>query len=306
MSMATMPVFPDFRPITLDDRDAIVPMIRRYQSEVSEWTFTNLFMWRDHYRFQWSIYEDWLIVMGDQDGDGAFAMQPLGPPSRRDVVNLLLTWLKEERGAPEPSIERADNLLVKELEGAPGLRIDPLRDHFDYVYSREDLCQLAGNRYRTKRNHINKVNRTYAFEFGPLEERHLDACLELQSNWCQIRRCDEDLSLLGEWDAIQEVLKNFTVLDLNGGVITINGKVEAFTVGEMLNDTTAVIHIEKANPEIGELYTVINRECAEKCWGGVPYINREQDLGIPGLREAKSSYHPHHMVEKYRITLLNR
>ena len=147
--------------------------------------------------------------------------------------------------------------------------------------------------------------RNYSFTYEPLGEQHLNACLELQLKWCQARRCEDDLSLLSEWEAIREVLSNYPLLDLKGGVVMVDGNVEAFTLGELLNEHTAVIHIEKANPEIAEFYTVVNQQCAEKCWGDVQYINREQDLGVPGLREAKLSYHPHHMVEKYRIILID-
>jgi hypothetical protein len=74
----------------------------------------------------------------------------------------------------------------------------------------------------------------------------------------------------------------------------------------LLNDQTAVVHIEKANPEVPGLYPIINQQCTEKCWDEVMYINREQDLGLPGLREAKTSYHPHHFAEKFSIRLLRK
>jgi hypothetical protein len=300
--MSTLPVFPQFKPVAIEDRPFFVPILREYQPETSEWTFTNLFIWREHYDFQWSMYQDWLIVISAQNGS-AFALQPMGPPSRKDVASTLLTWLRDELGVSMPSIERADRRLVEELEGAARLVTEPARDHFDYVYLKDDLAGLPGSIYRAKRNRINKMSRSYVFTYAPLEEHHLSQCLELQSNWCEARRCKEDLSLLGEWQAIQEILGNFTALDVRGGVVIIDGRVGAFTVGEVLNDTTAVIHIEKADPGIAELYTVVNQQCAEKCWGNALYINREQDLGIPGLREAKLSYRPHHMVEKYRVTL---
>jgi uncharacterized protein len=306
--MSGPPIFPVFKPIELQDRGLIAPILQRYQPETSEWTFTNLFIWRDHYGFEWSLYKDWLFVVAQRNGDRAvYAMEPLGPPGRREAVLTLLRWLKEgaKEGRTTPSIERADKRLADELPGATDLIIEPTRDHFDYVYLRDDLVQLAGNKYRTKRNHINRLSRNYAYTFAPLEEKHIDACMELQSRWCEIRRCEEDLSLLGEWEAIRETLMNFPSLELSGGVVTIDDKVQAFTVGELLREGTAVIHIEKANPEIGELYSLVNQQCAEKCWGNVLYINREQDLGLPGLREAKLSYHPHHMVDKYRITLVD-
>lgn len=98
-----------------------------------------------------------------------------------------------------------------------------------------------------------------------------------------------------------QALRNFTALEMQGGVIRIDGEVEAFTLGELLNKDTAVIHIEKANPEIRGLYAAINQQFCDQAWGRVPYLNREQDLGEPGLRTAKLSYHPHHLVEKFRI-----
>jgi hypothetical protein len=110
-------------------------------------------------------------------------------------------------------------------------------------------------------------------------------------------------SLLGEERAIYEALINIEKLNFKGGVILIDGKVEAFALGEQLNPQTAVIHIEKANPAFDGLYQLINQEFCIHEWSTLPYINREQDLGEKGLRESKLSYHPHHMVNKYTVQL---
>jgi hypothetical protein len=118
-----------------------------------------------------------------------------------------------------------------------------------------------------------------------------------------LRRCAEDLSLGGEWDATREALRHFDRLDIKGGAILIDGKVEAFALGEHLNETTAVVHIEKANMEIRGLYAAINQCFCEKQWADTPFVNREQDLGEPGLREAKLSYNPDHLVAKFRVRL---
>jgi uncharacterized protein len=302
--MAEKPVFPRFKDLDLEDREVITRVLDQYGPETSEWTFTNLFIWRSHYGFEWSIYKDWLLVTCRESADSRYAMQPIGPPSRWEAVEVLLSWLRTEKGERSPRIEKADTRLIGE-PGRPGnLSVEPTREHFDYVYLRDDLVQLAGNRYRSKRNHINKVLRTYSFAYVPLDPAHVDDCLEVQEKWCLARRCEDDLNLLGEWEAIREVLAHFDALKVRGGAVVVDGKVEAFTIGELLNRETAVIHIEKANPEIEELYSVVNQQCAENCWEQVSYINREQDLGIPGLREAKLSYHPHRLVEKYRITLI--
>ena len=303
MSVAIKPSFPDFKPIQLEDRDIFRDIFSQYKPETSEWTFTNLFIWRSHYGFRWSIYKDWLLVLCEEIPNSFYAMQPIGPPSRREVTNMLLGWLREEKGEAASFIEKGDKRLILELDGANNLYIEPTRDNFDYVYRREDLVRLAGNKYRSKRNHINKLLRSHLFTYASLNEEHIDACLKLQEKWCKMRRCNEDLNLMGEWEAIREILANYHALKVTGGVIMIEGRVEAFTIGELLNDQTAVVHIEKANPEVPGLYPIINQQCCDKCWRDVSYVNREQDLGIPGLREAKLSYYPDHFVEKYRITM---
>ena len=119
-------------------------------------------------------------------------------------------------------------------------------------------------------------------------------------------RCEEDLNLIGEGDATREALLNFEALRIKGAVILVEGKVEAFTLGERLNAQTAVVHIEKANSDIRGLYAAINQQFCEREWSDTTFINREQDLGEPGLREAKLSYNPDHMVEKFRIRLADR
>jgi uncharacterized protein len=301
--MSKPPVFPDFKPIELQDRDIFREILKQYQPRVSEWTFTNLFIWRSLYRFQWSRYKDWLMIICRDSNDSFYAMEPMGPASRREAAFVLLEWLSKEKDIADPRIERADKLLVSELDGLKNFAIEPSREHFDYVYLRNDLVALAGNRYRSKRNHINQLLRSYKFEYETLHRHHIDECLKLQEKWCLLKRCEDDMNLSSEWEAVREILHHYSALGLKGGVVTVEKKVMAFTIGELLNDETTVVHIEKADPDIPGLYQIVNQQFCEKTWENVPYINREQDLGLPGLREAKLSYYPHHFVEKYRITL---
>ena len=297
------PDFPYFKPIELADRDLLREILWQNQPQTSEWTFTNLFIWRSHYGFQWSIYRDWLLVICQASPPGFYAFPPVGPPSRMAVTRMLLEWLRDAKAERTPRLERADLRLVQELAGAQGLLIEPVRDQFDYVYQTRDLIELAGRKYHSKRNHIHKFLQSYAFTYAGLQSDHLQACLELSGLWCEVHRCEEDLSLTGEWEAVREALTHFHTLSIEGGVILIENKVEAFALGELLNEQTAVVHVEKANPEIPGLYTMINQQFCEKSWLDVPLINREQDLGEPGLRQAKLSYYPGHLVEKFRIRL---
>ncbi|MFH1335046.1 MAG: phosphatidylglycerol lysyltransferase domain-containing protein [Candidatus Zixiibacteriota bacterium] len=301
--MITPPVFPEFKPIELEDQDFIRNILWKYQPQTSELTFTNLFIWRSHYGIQWSMYEDWLIVLSSIDHNGVFAFPPIGPPSRTDIIRRLLSWLKEEKNDKEPRIERADKILISEIRGETHLLIESTREHFDYVYKSEDLIQLAGRKYHSKRNHIYQLEREYDFTYAPLTQDLVTSCLALAENWCEWHRCEEDMNLLDEWEAVREALNHFEDLKIEGGVIQIENKVEAFALGELLNEQTGVVHIEKANPEIPKLYTLINQKFCEKLWQTVPYVNREQDLGEPGLRKAKESYYPDHLEEKFRIRL---
>jgi uncharacterized protein len=297
------PFFPHFKSLELQDRDIIQGYLTAYQPQTSEWTFTNLFMWRHHYGFCWSVYQDWLLVVSLIPGAAPYGLAPVGPPSRLQATHTLLQWLREAHG-PSSRIERADERLVKELQGSNSLTFEATREQFDYVYRSEDLVELTGRKYHAKRNHLNKFMRSYQFVYEPFSLSHLGACLQLADNWCQWRRCDEDLNLAGEWDAAREALRHFEDLAIQGGVILINHRVEAFTLGEPLNEQTAVVHIEKANPEIPGMYALINQQFCQHHWVQVPFVNREQDLGEPGLRKAKLSYYPDHLVEKYRIRLV--
>jgi hypothetical protein len=299
----SLPKFPDFKPLELDDHGFIHEMLWGYTPRISEMTFTNLFIWRGHYGFQWAVYKDWLLIISREDVNSTYALQPAGPSSRKEAVLVLLEWLRDERNIVNPRIERADERCIAELGGMENLVIEPLRDHFDYVYRREDLVRLAGSKYRSKRNHINQLLRFYSFKYELLQEKHIDDCLTLQEKWCQMNRCEDDLDLLSEDEAIREILTHYSALQVQGAVIVIEGRVGAFTVGERLNDDTIVIHIEKADPDIPGLYPLINQQFCKNMRDDAVYINREQDLGIDGLRKAKLSYYPDHFVEKYRIKM---
>lgn len=301
--MGQPPAFPIFRPLAIEDREAIAQYIWPYQPQISELTFTNLFIWRAQYGWQWSVDGSRLILLSSKEGAEPYFLQPVGPPSRAGLVLKLLRWLRDERSVARPRIERTDAGLVAEVAGESSIRAEPAREHFDYVYRTEDLLSLRGSRYHAKRNHISRFLAAAVAEFVPIDDFNLRLCAEFQDRWCAWRRCSEDLNLLGEWESVKEALANYHRLGVRGGAFVIDGKVEAFTFGELLNTETAVVHIEKANPEIPGLYAAINQRYCQEYWRGVSFINREQDLGEAGLRKAKLSYHPHHLVEKHRLIL---
>ncbi|MCS7281098.1 MAG: phosphatidylglycerol lysyltransferase domain-containing protein [Desulfobacterota bacterium] len=297
-----VPVFPNFKEITIDDRVHIERIIRAYRPTTSEWTFTNLFMWRKYYGLRWAVVDETLFCVCEADPKRVYGFQPIGVRDRKTLF-AFIEWLKRKTSSKKAIIERADMRFVKEILGTQNVSVFPQRDHFDYVYSRDDLAYLRGKRYRIPRNHINRLLRIYPLEFQILERDHMEGCIEVHRRWVEKKKDPKDKSLVAEFEAVCELFDNYEKLNLIGGVILLGKKVVAFSIGEMLNDTTMVVHVEKADPEYPGLFSLINQKFSEICAKDAIYINREQDLGIPGLRRAKISYHPHHLEEKFRIEI---
>jgi hypothetical protein len=213
-----------------------------------------------------------------------------------------LKWLKEHTGDSEPCIERADESLALEVSGEPGFLVEETREHFDYVYLTRDLIDLAGGAYRPSEPYHQFHRAVASYTYEELEERHAEECLALQERWCLLRRCEEDLNLQGEWEATREILINHRSLGVSGAVIVIDSAVKGFTLGELLGDDMAVIHIEKpilTSPPLSAHQSAVLRQTVERC----EVCQSGTGPRDTGLRDAKLSYGPDHLVKKYRITL---
>lgn len=293
---------PGYQELELNHQEDINSFLRNDPPQTSELTFTNLFMWRGLYRPIWrEAFGCLAIIMQPQEGE-PYALPPVIGPGGEPMAALaaLMDDLAALGAAPKACRVGAD-FVDKHLDRAIfGAELD--RDQSDYVYAAQDLIKLSGKLFHKKKNHLNKFLKNVQFNYKPLDQETIECVLEMQESWCQLRDCRQDESLINEDRAIFEALTHFGHLGYAGGAIVINEEVEAFSLGERLNQDTAVIHIEKANPEIPGLYAAINQMFAANAWFEMSYINREQDLGVAGLRKAKESYHPHHMVDKYVVT----
>ena len=178
------------------------------------------------------------------------------------------------------------------------------RDYADYLYLRTDLATLAGKKFQAKRNHLNKFRRTYTnYEYVPLTSDRIQECLDLEAEWCKVNNCDQHEGTGNERRALIYALHNFDALGLTGGILHVDGKIVAFTFGMPINQDTFGVHVEKADTTIDGAYTMINYEFANHIPEQYTYINREEDLGIEGLRKAKLSYQPVIILEKYMACL---
>jgi len=283
------------RPLSLDDQSFVSEYLRRFPPEISELTFTNLYAWRRTRPILTDIFRESLIFIAQTSHGLVVLGNPVGPVSLVDVL--------QEYGDRITGVERFPKVMLAGLALPSGTRIVEDRDNADYVYRRQDLATLVGRNFTKKRNHINQCLGVHTCRYEIITPAIIPECLTMQDRWCAARDCQREPGLCGEYQAITETLRHYHEFGLTGGAIRIDGAVEAFTVGEALNPTTAVCHFEKAMSGFQGLGQLINQRFAENNLTGFTFINREQDLGIPGLRRAKESYHPDHLVEKLRLIL---
>lgn len=299
--MAHLPDFPLFRPLSLEDKPLLDSAFQQFPPTNSEFTFTNLFIWRHAYHIKISRLQQFICLFAEK-GDHPFFFPPIGEGEMITCCRILLQSMRQ-KGISSRLARMPEEILSRFDWESEGFEVMLDRDQSDYIYLIEDLVQLRGRKYHRKRNHIKKFKETYPYEYRPLVPELIAECLDLQAAWCDLKQCDLDPSLTNEFIAIKEAFTHFDVLGVKGGAILIEGRVEAFTLGEPLNRDTIVIHIEKANPNFDGLYPTLNQAFLEHHWTGYQFVNREQDLGEEGLRKAKESYFPHHLVNKYVLTL---
>src|SRR4030065_1572607 len=296
-----VPEFPQLKDLTLEDKPLCDQLFNQFPPQISEFTFTNLFIWRQAYQIKISRLQNFLCLLSEREGS-SFFFPPIGEGDVIECYQSLLQYLRG-KGIP-PKIVRVPEAVVAEIDWKSScMKADLDRNQSDYVYLTQDLTELKDRKYHRKRNHIKQFQEKYSYQYIPLPPEWIPQCLQLETEWCDLRQCEASPGLLNESLAIKEAFTHYGELGVKGGAILINAKVEAFTLGDPLNPETVVIHIEKANAAYEGLYPTINQAFLEHQWSGYTYVNREQDLGEEGLRKAKESYFPHHMINKYTVTL---
>lgn len=288
-----IPPYPLARELTLGDKPLLDEVFFRLQPRVSEMTFAGLYLFRLAHAYRLTVVGDALVVLGRGYGGEEYFLPPL--TGNRGGAALLLL----EQGL---TLYGADDIFVRDFLADKGLRIAEDRDNFDYLHLRSDMAELPGNRYHKKKNRINYFTARHSFTVEPYAERHREAALSLLSEWGRVREVIGSGSMRPEVEATAMALGSFGLLGLQGVVALVDGALKAFVLGEQLNRDTSVCHFEKADPFMDGLYQLADREFNRFLFTDCTYVNREQDLGEPNLRESKLSYHPVEMVRKFRIS----
>ncbi|MBN2331712.1 MAG: DUF2156 domain-containing protein [Deltaproteobacteria bacterium] len=301
--MANIPAYPQFGDITLEHAEEVRTLLGTINAEVAEFSFSNLFLFRHAHEYRLSRWQDFLLITGKGYDQQSYAFPPLGKGDVHQAVSLLVDHL-QSKGLPPVFFPVPDAWLESLF---PGPLWTPVadRNQADYLYLREDLATLPGKKFQKRRNRLKKFLREEAagYQYAELADEYLPQCLELADGWCDIRCSLERPSTYQETQAVKEALQYYRLLGLRGGVILIAGRVRAFCLGEPLNRKTFVVHFEKTEPGRTGLAQIINRDFCQHSLGAFIYVNREQDLGDAGLRQAKMSYNPVCLLEKNCLTL---
>ena len=275
----------------LEDRTQINYYLNYADTRSCEMTFANSYLWSRHYDTGFAIVED-MLVFGYTSGTTSFTV-PAGPGDLKKTIDILMAYC-QEKGTPFQlhNVTRKDFDRLEELY--PGmLTIAYERDYADYVYETEKLARLSGKKYHSKKNHINKFKALYPdWSYEPITKDNIEECFQMGLRWRELNGCEEDEEKHAEICVALNFLRLFEELEMRGGALRVNGKIAAFTIGEPVGKDTLVVHIEKAFADIQGAYTMINQQFAEHEGNGFMYLNREEDMGEEGLRQANMSSKP--------------
>ena len=292
----------EFRDIAITDKERITSALNISQFMGCEYSFANNMAWRRLGDSQIAFYNDFYICCSfcsEEDIPRFFL--PSGDGSYKDVIAAMKEYAyslgKPLRvaGITEPSLKMLNELFPDEFT------VDTDEGDWDYIYNSADLIELSGRKYHSKRNHLSRFKELGA-EFSLMTEKDFDECIIFSAMEYNSRAEEHDHSFIAEQYAINTYFNYFHELGLTGGVIRIGGKVAAFTIGDRLNNNTFCVHIEKADTQYNGIYAGINNSFAKAAAYGYKYINREEDLGLEGLRKSKQSYHPAFLLKKYTVT----
>ena len=292
----------DFRRPTLEAKELLTSYFRKYPSRSCERTFVNVYLWAKFYQVGYAMVENTVVFRSKENGL-SFAYPVGDPKDVKRAIEVLMEYSREQ-GYPFTMYCVTEENFAQLEEWYPGqFQIEYDRDSADYVYESEKLATLSGKKLHGKRNHINKfkqVNEDWSYE--KITKENIEECFQMALQWRIENGCEADEEKNAEMCVTLNSLRLYEELELTGGLLRVNGKVVAFTLGEEVSDDTFVVHIEKAFAEIQGAYPMINQQFVEHECMKYKYINREEDTGAEGLRKAKLSYRPVFLVEKGTVT----
>lgn len=300
-----------FREITFDDFPKLSAFFKKQPYRLCVYSLSSLMAWStDEYQPYGTIVDDMLVTGCEfsTKRKNRHLLLPLscnGTPTPEKLCDLAHRFDFDKYWfVPEDYIEAFGKDRIREW-----FSIREQTEFHDYIYLTEDLASLKGNKFSKKRNLINQFNRNYVdqgrVEAAPVTQDDSSEIVDFLDEWCELRACDVDETsdLACEHIAATNILENLEKTDAQGLFLRVDGKISAFGVGCRLTEEMGVLHFQKAFSHIKGLYQYFDQLCARGLFNGYKYTNKESDMNIPGLAQAKKSYHPAMMVRSYTLHL---
>lgn len=293
--------FLQYRAITLADKEQAEDCIAASGSMACHTSFVNLYMWRKVFPSEIAFSDRFLFRRAKQKGETRHYF-PLG---QGDLDKAFEKILEQDSNPVFVGLSKEQTEILSHRLPHLNYTFTEFRDNADYIYETKALISLSGKKLHSKKNHLNRFMRTYEgrWETVPISSENLHLVRAFHKEWCKkngCKGCKSGKSLHGEYCAVMEALEEYDALGLKGLLLFVDGKPAAYSFASKINDRLADVHVEKADTEIDGSYTVINQQMAKKVLSSFPYVNREEDMGIPGLRKAKESYRPAILLMMHR------
>ncbi len=285
-----------FHQLALSDREAMQAVTLPSGRRNCNYTFANLVGWQFWYYTEVCILENTVVLRYTFDGQRAYMVCT----SEALSLELIEALLDDSNGdLTLIGLEDSQVEQLSTLNSKLSTNVEPLRDQYDYIYRRTDLATLHGRHLDAKRNHIHRFRAEHPdFEYRPLTTESFDECRRLTEIWQEEKNQNDNENenrnetINAELRVMDTIFSNWDALGMIGGSIFVDGRMVAFTYGSAVTTDTFDVCVEKADRHVEGAFAIINQQFAEHLPEQYVYLNREEDMGIPGLRQAKLSYHP--------------
>lgn len=291
----------NFEEPKLSDKKWIDPILKNSGCIGVDCVFGSIYIWKDVYKAKVCNFDGLLLRMYESD-DISYTF-PVGNGDIKLAIDEMINDCKNKNkqfkmiGLTKNMIKYLDSIMKDKFN------FYETRNAYDYIYNTDDLAYLKGKKYHSKRNHISKFKRLYNFNYEDISTKNIDECKIFIEKWFDEFSEEKRKDIISEKNAIDLSFKHYNELEFKGGIIRVDEKIVALTIGEEINHRVFDIHFEKALSDYVGSYTMINNEFVKRNLLDYQYINREEDLGIEGLRKSKLSYHPSILLEKYTAVL---
>lgn len=296
--MRFIPNYPNFKPLEISDLETIAKRLSAFAPQICEHSLANYYIWQDFDNPKVTLINNNLCFLIQPATEPAYFLEPLGSHQLQETVEVCL----KHTGLISRISEKLLSLLPSEK-----YHVSPLRDHFDYLYLTKTLSELKGRNFDGKRNHIKKfLAKCPDCQYLPLTAASQADALGLFEKWFKLRKKTgyfQRLAYHAQKNALRRAFEDYEKLSLFGGGFFSGNELRGYTIGSRLNAETAAVHFHYGDPHFPGVSPALHSQACQKTFAHFKFVNLEQDLGIPGLRKSKLSYHPIRLEKKFKVEL---